>query len=117
MFEQNFPFHLQHDFSQSETDPANQGTQFSVMMDQNISYDHLSETSGDKNIPIRITNNAGEKSNKCNQCSYASSHAGHLRTHKKTHSGEKSNKCNQCDFALSYSSTVRIHLQTHSGPQ
>ena len=29
-----------------------------------------------------------EKSNKCNQCDYASSQAGHLRRHLKTHSGE-----------------------------
>ena len=33
------------------------------------------------------------KSNKCNQCDYASSHLGHLRIHLKMHSGEKPNKC------------------------
>ena len=44
---------------------------------------------------------SGEKSNKCNQCNYASFHAGDLRTHLKTHSGEKPNKCNQCDYATS----------------
>ena len=32
------------------------------------------------------------KSNKCNQCDYASSRSGHLRTHLKMHSGEKLNK-------------------------
>merc|ERR1712083_1181739 len=37
---------------------------------------------------------SGEKSNKCNQCEYASSQAGHLREHSKTHSGVKPNKCN-----------------------
>ena len=31
----------------------------------------------------------GEKSNKYKQCDYASSQAGDLRTHLKTHSGEK----------------------------
>ena len=31
------------------------------------------------------------KSNKCNQCEYASSRADHLRTHLKIHSGEKFN--------------------------
>ena len=40
------------------------------------------------------------KSNKCNQCDYASSQAGDLRTHLKTHSGEKSNKFNQCNENL-----------------
>ena len=58
---------------------------------------------------------SGEKSNKCNQCDYASSHAGHLKTHLKTHSGEKPNKCNQCDFASSMASNLRKHLKTHSG--
>ena len=43
---------------------------------------------------------SGEKSNKCNQCDYASSWAGNLRTHLKMHSGEKPNKCNQCDSQL-----------------
>ena len=37
----------------------------------------------------------GEKSNKCNQCDYASSRADSLRAHLKTHSGKKSNKCSQ----------------------
>ena len=37
---------------------------------------------------------SGDKSNKCNQCNYASLQAGDLRKHLKTHSGEKSNKCN-----------------------
>ena len=68
---------------------------------------------------------SGEKSNKCNQCDYASSQAGHLRshlkthsdyassrtgnlkTHLKTHSGEKSNKCNQCDFRSSEAGNLR----------
>ena len=43
----------------------------------------------------------GNESEKCNQCDYASSHAGDLRRHLKTHSGEKSNKCKQCDYASS----------------
>ena len=42
-----------------------------------------------------------KKINKCNQCDYASSRAGHLRRHLKVHSGEKPNKCNQCEFASS----------------
>ena len=43
-------------------------------------------------IPKKTSDNV--KSNKCNQCDYASSHAFTLRTLLKTHSGEKSNKCN-----------------------
>ena len=51
-------------------------------------------------IPKKTTDNV-IKSNKCNQCDYASSQAGDLKTHLKMHSGEKPYKCNQCDFASS----------------
>ena len=56
-----------------------------------------------------------EKSNECNQCAYASYHAGNLGKHLKIHSGEKTNKCNQCDYACSEPSALRSHLKTHSG--
>ena len=39
------------------------------------------------------------------QCDYAISRAENFRTHLKNHSGEKSNKCNQCDFASSRGGT------------
>ena len=55
----------------------------------------------------------GEKSNKCNQCDYASYHAGSLREHLKMHSGEKSHKCNQCNFA--FTAAIRVHLNSHYG--
>ena len=56
---------------------------------------------------------SGDESNKCNHCDYASSQAGHLRRHLKTH-GEKSNKCNQCDCATSQVNPLMMYLQTHS---
>ena len=56
-----------------------------------------------------------QKSNKCIQCEYVSSHASHLKAHLKTHSGEKSNKCNQCDYASIQAGDLRRHVKTHSG--
>ena len=53
--------------------------------------------------------------NKFSQCDFASSQAGNLRMHLKTHSGEKSNKCNQCDFSSSQAGNLRRHLKMHSG--
>ena len=38
--------------------------------------------------------------------------AHHLRKHLKMHSGEKSNKCNQCNYATSDRSSLKIHLKT-----
>ena len=69
---------------------------------------------GNVKIPKKTTDNF-IKSNKCNQCNFASSRAGNLRQHLKTHSGEKSNKCNQCDFASFQAGNLRQHLKTHSG--
>ena len=57
---------------------------------------------------------SGEKSNKCNQCDYASTHAFTLRRHLKTHNGEKSNRCNQCDFASPLAGNLSWHLITHT---
>ena len=76
-------------------------------------YDFVLKDANEK-ITKKTTDNV-IKSNKCNQCDYASSHAGNLRTHLKTHSGEKSNKCNQCDYVSSYASALKKHLKIHSG--
>ena len=66
------------------------------------------------NIPKKITDKV-IKSNKCNQCDYASSHAGNLRQHLKMNSEEKSNRCNQCDYKTSRTDVLRRHLKIHRG--
>ena len=50
-------------------------------------YDFVLKNANVK-IPKKTTYNEN-KSNKCNQCDYASSRADHLRTHLNTHRGEK----------------------------
>ena len=86
-------------------------------MDFNLDYVNPEEEEGLDNEEREGANQpySGEKSNKCNQCDYASYHAGDLRRHLKRHSGEKSNKCNQCNYASSQAGVLRIHLKTHSG--
>ena len=86
-----------------------------VVMDQNLVDDNFSESGVNEDVPLRNTNNEGEKSYKCKQCKYTSSVKSNLSRHLKTHSGEKSNKCDQCDFASSRADVLRAHLKTHSG--
>ena len=76
-------------------------------MDLNFENDNLDECY----VGIRAPKVVTKMSNKCNQCEYASSLAGNLKTHLKTHAGEKSNKCNQYDFACSLASNLRTHLK------
>ena len=65
-----------------------------VVMDRNLKdYDSFRVN---VDLPFTNTNNVREKSNKCNQCNYASSLKSSLKRHFKTHTGEKSIKCNQC---------------------
>ena len=65
----------------------------------------MEETFENENLNLKDSivkkENIAIKSNKCNQCDYVSSHAGHVREHFRTHGGEKTNKCNQCDYATS----------------
>ena len=82
-----------------------------VAMEQNHDHDNSLE----KKLIARVTNEQREKSNKCSLCDYASSHAGHLRTHLKMHSGERPNKCSQCNFASSTSSNLRRNSKRHNG--
>ena len=63
-----------------------------VVMDQDLVDYDFCESGVNVDVPLRNTNNEVVKSYKCNQCNYASSHAGNLRTHLKIHSGEKRNK-------------------------
>ena len=84
-------------------------------MNQDLKDDEFIGSRINVEVQLRKTNNGGDKSNKCHQCNYASSQAGHLRTHLKTHSGEKSNKCNKCDYASSRGDVLKTHLKTHSG--
>ena len=49
------------------------------------------------------------------QLPHSALYACNLRTHFKTHTEEKSNKCNQCDFASHQASNLRKHLKVHSG--
>ena len=82
-----------------------------VTMEQNLDHDNSMQ----KNFSERVADVHREKSNKCNLCDYASSHAGHLRAHLKMHSGEKSKKCTLCDYASVQAGNLRTHLKMHSG--
>ena len=80
-------------------------------MDQNLEQ----QDSNRRNIQIRIVEKENkERSHKCNLCDYASSYAGNLVRHLKTHSGEKTNICNQCDYASSRADRLRTHLRRHN---
>ena len=66
-------------------------------------------------LKTHLKMHSGEKPNKCNQCDYATSQTGNLRSHLKKHSGERSNKCYQCDFASSHARSLKAHLKMHEG--
>ena len=110
-----FTFNFHTNLSQLETGIARDSTVLINMleMDQNLEQRDFGESAANQGS-MRETEGR-EKSNKCNQCDYASLQAGDLRRHLKTHSGEKSNKCNQCDFASSLAGDLRRHLKTHGG--
>ena len=77
------------------------------------------QSSGNHNKGIDLLDsmnmkNMKVKSNKCSLCDYASSQAGSLKTHMKTHTGEKSNKCNQCDYASARVDVLTKHMAKHA---
>ena len=80
---------------------------------QNTMENYASSRAG--SLRTHSKTHSAEKSNKCNQCEFSSSQTGDLRRHLKVHSGEKSNKCNQCDYASSRAGHLRRHLKVHSG--
>ena len=55
------------------------------------------------------------KIHKCEQCGKIFSQAGHLTTHKRTHTGEKNYKCDQCHKAFSESGVLKKHYRIHTG--
>ena len=68
-----------------------------MVMAQNLLDDNFSKSGNTEDVPLCNTRNEEEKSNKCNQCEYATSVKSRLRIHLRMHSGEKPNKCSQCD--------------------
>ena len=58
---------------------------------------------------------SGEKPHKCPEYDNASSHAGHLRYHIRTHSLQKPNQRKWCDFSSITKSDLIKHVLTHSG--
>ena len=80
------PSLLIHIFSVWDWQNTRDNICYLVVMD-----DNFSESGINVNVTLRNTNNEGEKSNKCNQCNYASSQACSLKRHLITHSGEKLN--------------------------
>ena len=86
--------------------------QHTMAIKQMENYDFVLKGANVK-IPKKTTDNV-IKSNKCNQCDFASSWEDILRRHLKKHSGEKSNKCNQCDFVSSWTSALRKHMMNHN---
>ena len=84
-------------------------------MDQSLTDDDFSESGVNEDVPLKNTNNEGEKSYKCNKCKYTTSVNSSFRTHLIMHNREKSNKCNQCDYASSQAGHLRTHMKKHTG--
>ena len=71
-----------------------------VVMDQNLMDENFSEIWVNEDVSLR----------KVNQSNHASVYSSALSTHLKTHSGEKSNKCNQCAYASSHALNFGTNL-------
>ena len=73
-------------------------------MDQSLEQQDSNKRQGDIQVRVTETENQ-EKSNKCNQCEYASSYVSDLRRHLKIHSGK--NQTNATN------ATMRARIQVH----
>ena len=60
-----------------------------------------------RSLKIHLLAHSGEKAHKCNQCDYATTQGGRL----KTHTGERPYKCIQCDHTFSQKSNMRSHIK------
>ena len=76
-------------------------------MDQYLNNDSLRENDTSIKVSIKET----KKGNTIHESSLANVKA----TMREKNNREKSNKCNQCDYASSQARKLRTHLKTHSG--
>ena len=86
---------------QFETSFVRETTPLLNAMDQNLGQPVSSKSQANAKVPINGTKDE-EKSNKCNQCNFASSWTGNLKAHIKRHSGANSEKCNKYNYASCY---------------
>ncbi|XP_077533849.1 uncharacterized protein LOC144145887 [Haemaphysalis longicornis] len=58
---------------------------------------------------------SGHRLLRCQQCSYVTSHHGHLKRHQRTHTGERPHQCSHCSKAFVQKRSLDIHLHVHTG--
>ena len=62
-----------------------------------------------KSLKTHLKRHTGEKMHKCTHCNYSS-----LRLLENAFENKQPNKCNQCSYASSPAGHLKTHLQTHS---